>query len=258
MTAAARRSPAQVSFTRGWDEALSRRLLAGADAVLVPSRFEPCGLVQLEAQRYGALPIAHRTGGLQDTIADGRSGVLFAPLAADALVEAAFFHVYGNLFSLYIADKQAAQTQAAAVSDPRELPVVREALASIDKGGYAEACARAACLVRWHGDVPLSRLEKGRQMMIDYKEYLPPLELGEWRRLLGEQEIIVTYQPDAAIASLPTLLRRREERERLLTLLERLENDARVQRDGVTPEQQAMLERVRRALGTPAALENAA
>jgi len=206
-----------------------------------------------------SLPADHALRRTEASLADLASATLeYHRALRDALVEAAFFHVYGNLFSLYIADKQAAQTQAAAVSDRRELPVVREALASIDKGGYAEACARAACLVRWHGDVPLSRLEKGRQMMIDYKEYLPPLELGEWRRLLGEQEIIVTYQPDAAIASLPTLLRRREERERLLTLLERLENDARVQRDGVTPEQQAMLERVRRALGTPAALENAA
>ncbi|MDX1375830.1 MAG: hypothetical protein R3357_09730 [Burkholderiales bacterium] len=95
-------------------------------------------------------------------------------------------------------------------------------------------------------------------MLDDYKAYLPPLELGEWRRLLGEQEIVVAYEPDAAIATLPALLPRREERERLLTLLDRLENDARVLRDGVTPEQQAMLERVRHALGRPGAIEAAA
>jgi starch synthase len=89
LRAAARRWPARVAFTAGWNDALARRLYAGADAVLVPSRFEPCGLVQLLAQRYGALPIAHRVGGLQDTIEDARTGILFAPLTAEALVAAA-------------------------------------------------------------------------------------------------------------------------------------------------------------------------
>ena len=49
---------------------LVHRIFAGADLVLVPSRYEPCGLVQLYAQRYGALPVAHATGGLVDTIVD--------------------------------------------------------------------------------------------------------------------------------------------------------------------------------------------
>jgi starch synthase len=57
--------------------------------VLIPSRFEPCGLVQLVAQRYGALPIAHRVGGLGDTIVDRETGILFEPLAAETLVAAA-------------------------------------------------------------------------------------------------------------------------------------------------------------------------
>jgi starch synthase len=89
LRASARRWPGRVSFTSGWDDALARRLYAGADALLVPSRFEPCGLVQLLAQRYGALPIAHRVGGLQDTIEDGETGILFAPLSAETLVDAA-------------------------------------------------------------------------------------------------------------------------------------------------------------------------
>jgi starch synthase len=89
LRAAARRWPGRVSFRAGWDAALARRLYAGADALLVPSRFEPCGLVQLLAQRYGALPIAHRVGGLQDTIEDGETGILFAPLSVETLVEAA-------------------------------------------------------------------------------------------------------------------------------------------------------------------------
>jgi starch synthase len=60
----------QARFVRAAPETLVHRLFAGADIVLVPSRFEPCGLVQLYAQRYGALPVAHATGGLSDTIVD--------------------------------------------------------------------------------------------------------------------------------------------------------------------------------------------
>jgi starch synthase len=81
-----RRWPRRVALHVGWNEALARRLYAGVDGVLVPSRFEPCGLVQLQAQRYGALPVAHGVGGLLDTIVDGETGVLFAPLSVDALV----------------------------------------------------------------------------------------------------------------------------------------------------------------------------
>ncbi len=86
---AAVRHPGRVRLVRGWDAALSRRIYAGADALLVPSRFEPCGLVQLLAQRYGCLPIANRVGGLVDTIVDGETGLLFAPLEPDVLIGAA-------------------------------------------------------------------------------------------------------------------------------------------------------------------------
>jgi len=89
LQAAERRFPRRVSAAISWNERAARRLYAAADAVLVPSRFEPCGLVQLTAQRYGALPIAHRTGGLVDTIRDGETGILFSPLTPDALVGAA-------------------------------------------------------------------------------------------------------------------------------------------------------------------------
>lgn len=68
--AAAEALPDRARFVRAAPEALVHRLFAAADIVLVPSRFEPCGLVQLYAQRYGALPVAHATGGLCDTIVD--------------------------------------------------------------------------------------------------------------------------------------------------------------------------------------------
>ena len=85
---AMRSFPDRVHVTLGWNDALARRLYAAAECVLVPSRYEPCGLVQRLAQRYGALPVAHRVGGLVDTIRDRETGVLFEPLAADALVGA--------------------------------------------------------------------------------------------------------------------------------------------------------------------------
>ena len=60
--------PERVSFTRGYDEALAHKILAGADLTLVPSRYEPCGLTQLYALRYGTIPVVRATGGLADTI----------------------------------------------------------------------------------------------------------------------------------------------------------------------------------------------
>jgi hypothetical protein len=176
----------------------------------------------------------------------------------DAFAEALFFHVYGNLFSLYIADKQKALAPEAAVIEPRELPVVKEALAAIDQGGYPEAFARVGFLVTRRGDVPLSRLEAGQQMVKDYAEFLPAVPLEQMRRTAGEQEIIATYETDKAIAALPTLLPERKDRQRLLTLLERLESDPRVRHDGLTPEQQTMLKRVRKVLGAPARAKDSA
>ena len=65
----------------GFDETEARRMFAGSDFLLMPSRFEPCGLSQMYAQRYGSLPIAHRTGGLADTIEDGVTSFLFGELS---------------------------------------------------------------------------------------------------------------------------------------------------------------------------------
>jgi starch synthase len=68
--AAAKAHPGAVGVRIGYDEALAHRLIAGADAILVPSRFEPCGLTQLYGLRYGTLPVVHRVGGLADTVVD--------------------------------------------------------------------------------------------------------------------------------------------------------------------------------------------
>ena len=87
--AAAGAHPGRVGCIFGYDEALAHRVQAGADAVLVPSRFEPCGLTQLCALRYGAVPVVARVGGLSDTVIDAgpmalaagaATGVQFAPV----------------------------------------------------------------------------------------------------------------------------------------------------------------------------------
>ena len=81
----------------GYDETLAHRLQAGVDALLVPSRFEPCGLTQLCALRYGAIPVVSRVGGLADTVIDANpaalvagvaTGVQFSPVTAEALAAA--------------------------------------------------------------------------------------------------------------------------------------------------------------------------
>jgi len=67
---AARKHPGRLHVRTGFDEAFAHRLYAGADMLLMPSRFEPCGLAQLNAMRYGTIPIVHATGGLAETVVD--------------------------------------------------------------------------------------------------------------------------------------------------------------------------------------------
>jgi starch synthase len=77
----AQRHPGRVGLRFGYDEALAHRLQAGGDAILVPSRFEPCGLTQLYALRYGCVPVVARTGGLADTVIDANPAAIAARAA---------------------------------------------------------------------------------------------------------------------------------------------------------------------------------
>ncbi len=94
LLAAASRYRNRIGVVIGFDEPLSHLTQAGADAILIPSRFEPCGLTQLYALRYGCVPVVARTGGLADTIVDANeaalaggvaTGIQFAPVTANAL-----------------------------------------------------------------------------------------------------------------------------------------------------------------------------
>jgi starch synthase len=69
--------PDHIGVYIGFHEPTARRIFAGSDFLLMPSRFEPCGLSQMYAQSFGSLPIARDTGGLADTIEDGLNGFLF-------------------------------------------------------------------------------------------------------------------------------------------------------------------------------------
>lgn len=90
----ATRFPGAVSVNRGFQDALGRRIYAGADLFLMPSRYEPCGLGQMIALRYGTLPVVRSTGGLADTIRDldadpdGGNGFSFDDYSAPAMSEA--------------------------------------------------------------------------------------------------------------------------------------------------------------------------
>jgi starch synthase len=97
LRAAAAARPDSVSVRLGYDEAMAHRIQGGCDALLVPSRFEPCGLTQLCAMRYGALPVVVHVGGLCDTVIDANemalaagvaTGFHFSPVGTDMLVAA--------------------------------------------------------------------------------------------------------------------------------------------------------------------------
>ncbi|MFK7761781.1 MAG: glycogen synthase GlgA [Roseobacter sp.] len=95
--AAAHAYPGKVGVVIGYDEALSHLMQGGSDAILIPSRFEPCGLTQLYGLRYGTLPLVARTGGLADTVINANeaavtagcaTGFQFAPVTPTALTQA--------------------------------------------------------------------------------------------------------------------------------------------------------------------------
>ena len=92
--------------------------------------------------------------------------------------------------------------------------------------------------------MPLERLQLRHELISDYRELMPAITADEWRRIRGEQDIIVRYDPERALETLPQLLKDPADRERLLTLFERLLNDERFQSIRPTTEQTAMFGRI--------------
>ncbi|MBC8636325.1 DUF3141 domain-containing protein [Caballeronia sp. EK] len=179
------------------------------------------------------------------------AGLDFYRAMRDAATEAMFFSVYGNMFSAHPAQQHEPREH---VADPRELPFVQEALASIGHGGYAEAVARVACLLMRHDEpLPLTRMVLRQTLAADYAEYLPQMPRDEWRRIRGEQEIVVRYEPEQALSTLPDLLDDNDDRKKLLTLFDKLHADSRMQGFEPTAAQHEMLARIRAALPVKAA-----
>jgi hypothetical protein len=200
----------------------------------------------VKAQRQPANGV-NPGGKVEKLMSDAISASLdFYREVRDATSEAAFFQTYGNVFALYLADKHEAEERAAeSVAEPRELPFVKEALASIEEGGFAEALARVGSLLARRGaPLPLARLALKNELATEYRHLLPDVEPDQWRRIRGEQDIIVRYEPEKAIAALPKLLAKHGDRERLVTVVRRLLGDERMRRFEPTTQQLAMIENI--------------
>lgn len=92
LRAGAARHKGRIAIRIGYDEALAHRMQAGGDAILIPSRFEPCGLTQLYGLRYGCVPVVSRTGGLADTVIDANPAALHAGVATGVQFNGVNYH----------------------------------------------------------------------------------------------------------------------------------------------------------------------
>lgn len=203
----------------------------------------------VRAQRQ-AVDAEHPASRIESMLSDVTSASLDSLRALrDAVAEATFFQIYGSLFALYFGGERGGADRAPA-ADAQQLASDGRALASIERGGYAEALARVAFLIAHEDEpLPLSRLELAHDLIEDYRALLPPLAPDEVRRIGGEQEVIARHDPERAIEALPTLLADPADRDRLLTLLDSVLADRRVQRIEPTARQVAILARIRSVLG---------
>lgn len=88
LRAIASRYPDRVHIDTAFTDGKEHRMMAGGDILLMPCRYEPCGLTQMRAQRYGTVPLVRRVGGLADTVHDGVTGFVFTEFSASAFAEA--------------------------------------------------------------------------------------------------------------------------------------------------------------------------
>ena len=107
LAALAERHPEWIHTTATFDEPLAHLIQAGSDMFAVPSRWEPCGLTQMYALRYGTVPLVTATGGLEDTVEDGVTGFKMPLLHTPAGQRAAFVRMVRTAAGLYRADRAA-------------------------------------------------------------------------------------------------------------------------------------------------------
>lgn len=142
MTALAAAYPGRVAVRIGYDEALSQRMFAGGDAVLVPSRFEPCGLTQMYGLRFGTLPVVAAVGGLADTVITANPAALAAGVATGITFHptdaAAFGIALQNLIQLH-GDRR---SWAKMMKNAMQHPVGWEASAALYAALYASLLRR--------------------------------------------------------------------------------------------------------------------
>src|SRR5581483_2177244 len=166
----------------------------------------------------------------------------------DALSEALFFEIFGNLFFIRNAGGRETGGTEHPI-EPRTSPVVKDALAAVAEGGYPEALARVAALLSRKGaPIPLDRLSLRHELIEKFAQFLPPISLAEAHRIRGRQDIIVQYEPEQALQTLPRLLARPADRKRLKALLDALLEDERVWQREPTDEQLKMLDRIQSLL----------
>src|ERR1700744_2013603 len=106
-----RRRPDAIGVTIGFNDGQARRIFAGSDFTLMPSRVEPWGLRQMYAQRFGSLPIGHQTGGLAETIRDGETGFLFSQPSIES-----FLGSIRRAFSTFAAEERLDSMRRNAIS----------------------------------------------------------------------------------------------------------------------------------------------
>jgi hypothetical protein len=161
----------------------------------------------------------------------------------DATCEALFFQIYGPAAILRTVDEQAADA-VPTPADPRELPIVQEALAAIGTGGYPEAMALIGALIgRGAGRIPLKRLELVDRF-VRSDDLLSQLSADQVRRIKAEQAVVAELEPERGLQSLTKLLADPADLHRALAVL-----DEAVVLVELTPDQRTMLDRVKEALG---------
>jgi len=144
----------------------------------------------------------------------------------DAISEAAFFEVYGNMMSLQMADQRAVIRKQTRF-DARALPAVRQVLDEIDQGGLPEAIVRTGLLLvkAGGGKRRLAQMEHTRDLLAP-AGVLRHIDEDQFRRLLHEQTLVVEFEPVQAKRSLPRLVRTAGDRQKLNAIFDALDDDA--------------------------------